>query len=728
MERRPVDSSRSSSRARNGAPAGASITPSPTSAHDETLEEGRYRLRLVVSGDRLTEVTHFIKIPEAFTRRYASMRSANELIGIGSTVGLAVLYVIGGIGVGMFFMMRRRYVLWRHAAVVGHRRRRAAGAGVAQRVPADLDDLRHGAAALDVPRAADRRSSGAGFVGFSVFFGLSFMAAETLSRRAFGHHPQLWRVVVEGARRVDPDPRDAPSAATCWSSVFFAYDVLLYLVMTKVFGWWSPAEALIHPDVLATYAPWLSAIANSFQAGFWEEALFRAVPIAGAALIGERFGQRKLFIVLGFVVQAIIFGAGHAPYPNQPAYARPVELIIPSIGFGLLYLYFGLLPGIILHFTFDVVWFALPIFLAKAPGIWFQQFMVVALTLVPLWIVLWRRRAGRPMDGAVAGRSATRRGRRRRRPSGSAERRVPHWRGDARGAATGVAHRRRQPRSWRASRCWRSARRQSVRRRCRSRAAKRRARARAGTAAARRDAAGRNGASWPCPTTASGGPHQFVFETAGEARWRELLGVYLPKPRWRVRVATFKATWPTAPRNGRCSSIASGETRSLRHIVPEGRPGATLDESDRAAAARSRAVKERIGLDARADQGGLGQAGETAGADRLDVHVRGYNDRAAAAGRAAHRRRRWPATKSRRSRATSTSPRTGNAQQRAASTRNFVVRVATSVVFGGLLLAAAIGGMMAWSRGQFAPRYCSCRRRAWSWSRPWSRSRTDGRR
>src|SRR4029450_8065750 len=145
-------------------------------------------------------------------------------------------------------------------------------------------------------------------------------------------------------------------------SVFLAYDVMLYFIATKYFGWWSPAEALLHPDVLATHAPWLSAIANSFQAGFWEEALFRAVPIAGAALIGDRFGKRNLFIVLGFVVQAIIFGAGHAPYPNQPAYARPVELIIPSIGFGLLYLYFGLLPGIILHFTFDVVWFALLIF------------------------------------------------------------------------------------------------------------------------------------------------------------------------------------------------------------------------------------------------------------------------------------------------------------------------------------------------------------------------------
>ena len=43
-------------------------------------------------------------------------------------------------------------------------------------------------------------------------------------------------------------------------------------------------------------------------------------------------------------------------------------------------------------------------------------------------------------------------------------------------------------------------------------------------------------------------------------------------------------------------------------------------------------------------------------------------------------------------------------QQRAASTRNIVIQIAISVVFGGLLLAAAIGGMVAWSRGRYAPR------------------------
>ena len=144
--------------------------------------------------------------------------------------------------------------------------------------------------------------------------------------------------------------------------------MLLYFYATRLFGWWAPSDALIHPDVLASYFPWLSAIANSLQAGFWEESLFRAVPIAGAALIGDRFGKRNLFIVIAFVVQAIVFGAGHAPYPTQPSYSRPVELILPSIGFGLLYLCFGLLPGIILHYTFDVVWFALPLFVSTARG------------------------------------------------------------------------------------------------------------------------------------------------------------------------------------------------------------------------------------------------------------------------------------------------------------------------------------------------------------------------
>ena len=163
--------------------------------------------------------------------------------------------------------------------------------------------------------------------------------------------------------------------------------------------------------------PWFSAIANSLQAGFWEECLFRAVPIAGAALIGDRFGKRRLFIVLGFIVQVVIFGSGHAPYPTQPSFARPVELILPSIGFGLLYLYFGLLPGIVLHFIFDTVWFALPLFVATAPGIWIQRTMVVPVASGAALDRPLAARAARGVDRARSRRSQRRAGRPSRPPA-----------------------------------------------------------------------------------------------------------------------------------------------------------------------------------------------------------------------------------------------------------------------------------------------------------------------
>ncbi len=124
--------------------------------------------------------------------------------------------------------------------------------------------------------------------------------------------------------------------------------------------------------------------------------MFRAIPIAGAALLGQRFGKRRLWIFGALILQAVIFGAAHANYPNQPAYARLVELILPSIGWGLIYLYFGLLPAIVLHFTVDVVAVSMPLFVSSTPGIWIDRTIVIVLTLVPLWVVLWSRlRAGK---------------------------------------------------------------------------------------------------------------------------------------------------------------------------------------------------------------------------------------------------------------------------------------------------------------------------------------------
>ena len=41
----------------------------------EQIGDGFFRLRLVVSGDKVTELKHFIKVPETFSRRFEEMRS-----------------------------------------------------------------------------------------------------------------------------------------------------------------------------------------------------------------------------------------------------------------------------------------------------------------------------------------------------------------------------------------------------------------------------------------------------------------------------------------------------------------------------------------------------------------------------------------------------------------------------------------------------------------------------
>jgi len=80
---------------------------------DVSLGEGRYLLRLTVAGDRLTGLQHFVKIPEAFSRQYQEMRSANNTIAFGATIAMLGLYVFGGCIVGLFFLMRQHWVIWR---------------------------------------------------------------------------------------------------------------------------------------------------------------------------------------------------------------------------------------------------------------------------------------------------------------------------------------------------------------------------------------------------------------------------------------------------------------------------------------------------------------------------------------------------------------------------------------------------------------------------------------
>jgi len=176
----------------------------------------------------------------------------------------------------------------------------------------------------------------------------------------------------------------------------FCFVAILYGVMSKYFGWWLPYNPLVNPNILATPFPWISALSAPLKAGLWEEAAFRAIPIASAALVGQYFGKRKQFIVAAVILQAIIFGGLHANYPTQPAYARLVEIIIPALLFGWVFIRFGLILSIISHFLFNWVWFSLPIFVSLSSGVTFTHLMTLLVGLLPILdVLLQRKREGK---------------------------------------------------------------------------------------------------------------------------------------------------------------------------------------------------------------------------------------------------------------------------------------------------------------------------------------------
>jgi MFS family permease/membrane protease YdiL (CAAX protease family) len=356
---------------------------------DVKIGQAYYRLKLSVAGDQLTEVKRLVNVPEAFDRRYEEMRSRNEMLSMFGTGFIILLYGVVGILVGLFYLLKQRYLLWRKPLLWALFIALLQVFMLVNRWP--LMWMSYDTALSPTNFYLQRFLLFIGvFIGETLLLAVTFMVAESLSRKAFPHHAQFWKLWRK-------EPASTPHVwgltlgGYLWVPLTLAYVIGFYWVTSHFFGWWSPSDVLFQPDLLATYFPWLTSIAISLHAGFWEETLFRAIPLAGAVLLGRRYGKTGVWLFGALILQALVFGAGHANYPQQPAYARIAELFVPFLFYGIIYVVFGLLPVIIAHFTVDVVWIALPLFVSTAEGIWVDRALVIILTLVPLWVILVSR-------------------------------------------------------------------------------------------------------------------------------------------------------------------------------------------------------------------------------------------------------------------------------------------------------------------------------------------------
>lgn len=355
----------------------------------QKINEARYRMQIVVAGNKVSKLYHYIKIPESFIRKYQEMRSANNTIAMIGQIAMMILYGIGGIFVGIFLLLRKKWILWKEALIL-------AAIIAVLGILANLNSLPMYWNWYDTALAKGSFLFNqimqfiiSGTTDF-ILLALTFIAAESLTRKAFPQHTNFWMIWKKGSSNSTRTLGNT-IAGYYVAVLSLVFIVTFYYITTKYFHWWNPASLAVSPNSLATPLPWLPAIANAFHAGFWEEALFRAIPLAGAALIGDKFGKRKLFIGLALIIEALIFGAGHANYAAQPAYARLVELIIPSLYFAFLYLRFGLFTGALMHFTFDAMLMSMPIWVSSGSTLWISRILFIIFFLLPLIVILISR-------------------------------------------------------------------------------------------------------------------------------------------------------------------------------------------------------------------------------------------------------------------------------------------------------------------------------------------------
>ena len=564
----------------------------------EEFGEARVRLRLVVAGDELVGLMPFVFIPESFGRRFQELRSANNLIANIAGASAGVLYGLGGTILGVLWLLRQRWLAWRPAFIAGL----IVGGLMAMANLASTPAAWFGADTTETTTTFWLKQAAAAiflFTASGLGYALAFMAAESLARRAFPQHPQLWRIWSREAGATKQ-----VAGRTLGGYLFvpleLALVMLFYYATNRWLGWWQPSEMLSDPNILSSAVPALSPIAISLQAGFMEECVFRAIPLALGALIGAHYGRRRLGIAVAFVLQALVFGGAHANYPGFPSYSRLVELIVPSMMWALIFLRFGLLPTVLLHAVYDLTLFSIPVFLVDAPGALVQQALIVMAGLVPLAIILWRRAqsgawrelpaalrngAWQPLVPAGAPSSSVRP---TTAPGVSApavafQRALPllgvvglaawwfftPFRADVpslpidRAAAIAIADRALAEHGVTLPAGWHKM--ATVR------------------------LASDDAEQWTW--------HKFVWREAGRDAYRAQIGAGLAPPVWDVRYATFDGDVAERAEEWRASIAGDGGVRTFRHALPEARPGAKLTKED-ALALAERELRTRFGLDA----------------------------------------------------------------------------------------------------------------------------------
>lgn len=345
---------------------------------------GKQRYTVYVSGNKVSEFSSELHVPESFDRKYAEIRSYNDLLKLISSVLFAI--VSAGTVFAFIWALSTGRLRWRlvfYAAI---------GSFL-------LEFLDYWNYLPSVLQQYDTAKSLQGFLSQQIISSiLSCCQAGLLSAVVVGGIEAVYRTkfpkmpAVENflsARALSNKTMlDSIVAGIYIFGIHLGYVAAYYLVGTAA-GMWSPLEVR-EVSTLSSIVPAYSSFSVGVNASISEELMYRVFCFVLAQLLFKNFWVANF-------VQAVGWAFMHSDYPQEPAYARGIELTIVGLFYGWLFKRFGVVTGIISHFIYDAFLGVTSLLLSGSPLLAVSGFVACSPPFIALIVGLMRRRSGAPI-------------------------------------------------------------------------------------------------------------------------------------------------------------------------------------------------------------------------------------------------------------------------------------------------------------------------------------------
>ncbi len=314
---------------------------------------GHIRTSVGVSGNVISSYDCELHVPEAFERKFADMRSYNDLLKSFSYILFAV------VGAAMFFAMvwalSTRNVRWRLVLIAS-----------AISFVVELLDYWNNWSSI-IQQYSTTESLQGYLAGKTVSSLLAAVMAALGAACLIGGIEAVYRkkfqekIAGESFLKLkalsNRTVLETIIAGICVFGIHLGYVALYYLLGAKM-GVWSPLEVR-DVGALSNISPAFASFAVGVNASVSEELLYRVLCFVLAQMLLKNFWLANL-------VQAAGWAFMHSDYPQEPAYARGLELTIVGLFYGCLMRRYGVVAGIISHFIYDAFLGVTPLLLSSS--------------------------------------------------------------------------------------------------------------------------------------------------------------------------------------------------------------------------------------------------------------------------------------------------------------------------------------------------------------------------